>query len=396
MPTAAIPIAVAADDVMAVGTGPTHPPAYTNHAPTTDTTLEASRNFEGGTTYVVRNALMRFDTSQIPDAATVTNAKLIGYLAAVDTDDARSISAEYYTWNSSSSDYNATGTLVGPQAFVFDISIFSPGHWRLPLLTPGTNINKSGYTSLRWSVPGAAPSGFNYFVFASSSNVTRSKPLLTALYSPAATPPTGPGTWRHEFEVPADVDDQEIGQFNSTVWPPNTSIDRRTDFIFQRVSKGRNNANTAYEARIALLNFDTSSIPDGATINSAKLWLYIYFAANVDNRTLVGDYTAWTGSSTADFSLNVGSTAFSTNLSTFTATAPGWFDITLTNPATNIDKTGSTKLRIGVGGTATPTGENAVEFSSLPNTDVEPPAHLEVNYTVAGGSTATFLGGVVG
>lgn len=396
MPTAAIQISLAADDQMAVGTGPTYPPAYTNHAPTTDTTLSASRSFEGGTTYVVRSGLMRFDTSQIPDGATVTNARMLAYVTALDTDDARNISAEYYTWDGSSSDYNATGALVGPQAFVFGISNYSPGNWAFPLLTSGANINKSGYTSLRWSVSGGAPSGLNYFVFASSSNVTRAKPLLNVLYSPAATPPTTPGTWRHEFEVPGDIDDQEIGQFSSGFWPPDTAIDRRTNFTFQRASKGINNAGTGYEARIALLNFDTSGIPDGATITSAKLWLFIYYVSNVDNRTLVADYTAWTGSSTADFSLNVGSTAFSTNISTFSTVAPEWFGITLTNPATNINKTGSTKLRVGIGGTATPTGINAIEFAAFPNTDVEPPAHLEVNYTVAGGAAATYLGGVVG
>ena len=45
-----------------------------------------------------------------------------------------------------------------------------------------------------------------------------------------------------------------------------------------------------YEVRVGLLRFDTSALPDNATVTGATLKLYVTSAASADGRSLVGEW----------------------------------------------------------------------------------------------------------
>jgi hypothetical protein len=134
-----------------------------------------------------------------------------------------------------------------------------------------------------------------------------------------------------------------------------------------------------YEVRTALLRFDTSSIPAGATVTSASLRLYVLSRASVDGRNLVAewdngaawpmdasDYTA-TASNTASAGVAIGS------LSVNAVNA-----LSLQNLG-SISRSGYTTLRLHVDG-GQPTGENGAFFNAFENGAL-PAAQLIVNYT---------------
>ena len=99
-----------------MGTGAPYPPATTPTVNTTATTFAVQSDtgpvFSG---YEVRVGLLRFDTSALPDGATVTGATLRLYVTGTDSDNGRSLVGEWYSaanWPIDSGDYslNAAAT----------------------------------------------------------------------------------------------------------------------------------------------------------------------------------------------------------------------------------------------------------------------------------------------
>jgi hypothetical protein len=136
-----------------------------------------------------------------------------------------------------------------------------------------------------------------------------------------------------------------------------------------------------YEVRVGLLRFDTSPLPDGATITSAKLRLYVVSRTSANNRNLVAawypaaswpidaaDYTA-TAASTAHAGTAIGSLLVNTQN-----------ELALQN-LSSISTTGSTGLRLHVDG-GQPNGENGVWIAAFENS--LPKAQLEITYTNGG------------
>jgi len=59
-----------------------------------------------------------------------------------------------------------------------------------------------------------------------------------------------------------------------------------------------------YVVDLALLRFDTSALPDNATITSATLRIYVTSITNVDSRSVCADYFQWVGNNAAtDFTV---------------------------------------------------------------------------------------------
>lgn len=139
-----------------------------------------------------------------------------------------------------------------------------------------------------------------------------------------------------------------------------------------------------YQVKNGLLLWDTSSLPDDATVTAATLRLKFSWVANPDSRSFTADWFAWGASAAADYSLNgdaagfaAGTTAHSgTSLGSITVNADN--DFALTN-LSNISKTGNTYLRLHVSG-GQPAGANQLTFYAQEHT-TEPAARLIVDYT---------------
>lgn len=147
-------------------------------------------------------------------------------------------------------------------------------------------------------------------------------------------------------------------------------------------------SNVNNEVDCGYFRFDTSGIPDDATIDSATIEFLVTGIANPDGRNFVGDYYDFGGEASvaadwiADPSSGGGTLAFSVDIGTLTSDTRE--PISLQN-VSSINKTGYTGIRIGISG-GQPTGTNQVAviaYENVANPGEE--AILTVNYTEAGG-----------
>jgi hypothetical protein len=129
-----------------------------------------------------------------------------------------------------------------------------------------------------------------------------------------------------------------------------------------------------------LLRFDTSALPDGATVTGATLRLYVTGRTSANARSLVGEWFSaanWPIDA-GDYSLNAASSAYAGSpINSLALNAQN--DLALRNLA-SISTTGSTGIRLHVDGGA-PSGENNVFFASFENTSLAKP-QLVVTYTI--------------
>ena len=150
------------------------------------------------------------------------------------------------------------------------------------------------------------------------------------------------------------------------------------------LTTGRRFVPWGYEVFTSLLRFDTSAIPDGATVTSATLRVYVTGKQNADNRGFVGEWydAANWPIDAADWSLSSsGSALAATPLSGIATSATD--DFSLQNVA-SVSKTGLTGLRFHVDG-GQPSGDNYVAVSSWDNTSLPKP-QLVVTYTTGSSS----------
>lgn len=142
-----------------------------------------------------------------------------------------------------------------------------------------------------------------------------------------------------------------------------------------------------YTVDTVVLQFDTSGIPDDATLQAAFLDLNPPSCGSADARSLVGEYYAG-ALSTAAHTANISGTACFASKAISTITAGQMLSLPMTN-ISNISKTGVTKLRLQVSG-GSPTGANWVGISGFESNR----ATLRVTYTIggaAGGGTYTYV-----
>lgn len=161
MPTVTLTPAVGSDDGWVRGESPTYGAFIPTEANTTNTAHNTLRSFVSGTHYV-DNYLVRFDTSVIPDGATVITATLRLYFDSSSTVDSRSFVAGYYAgtnWPITVADLTgvAETTAHGGTA------LGTTGWNEFVLASPAANFNLSGYTGFRCMVSGGEPTGQNQF-----------------------------------------------------------------------------------------------------------------------------------------------------------------------------------------------------------------------------------------
>jgi len=187
MPQTTIEIAATGDDglVRRINSA-VYPPNTSDQVFTNLTDDFCSRELNGGTFWVAVG-LLRFDTSAIPDDATITAAELKLYVTSKGDADNRGVTAEWYSasnWPIDAADYTATAAATA-HAGVDITSITLNSDLTMALLNPATNINKTGYTGLRLHVSGGQPAGVNYVVWSAFDHATNIAPRLVVTYDTA-------------------------------------------------------------------------------------------------------------------------------------------------------------------------------------------------------------------
>lgn len=180
-------ISATANDGYAGRFGATYPNPATVLLETTQTTVDVQRSF-ASPNYTVVVGLLRFDTSAIPDANSVTAATLRLQVTTKTSANALGFCGEWYAWTTAaSSDYTNT---PGTSAFAaVDIaSGIAVGQNDFALTNLG-NVNKTGFTGLRLHVTqrasDAAPTGNNACFFADWTHATQTEAQLIVAHAPA-------------------------------------------------------------------------------------------------------------------------------------------------------------------------------------------------------------------
>jgi RHS repeat-associated protein len=206
------------DDGYVEREGTTYPPGGSvhNNPASTGVFIERSSFVDkiNGPSFMVRNGLVRWNTANLPDDATVVSANLRVYVSSVEDANSRQLTADWYpasSWPIDNSDWIAdaqTGALSGKDLGELTAALQN----EIPLQTE-TNVSRVGYTALRLHVSGGEPDGKNQLVIASSEHTTLPEPQLVVTWSspppppPSSTsfPPTGQGPGTYSWQVPAGV-----------------------------------------------------------------------------------------------------------------------------------------------------------------------------------------------
>jgi hypothetical protein len=174
-------------------TGTTWPPDGAVTANTSGTTFLVRKLKASAFTDLIMG-LLRFDTSLLPDAATITAATLRLQITAVGNVTNRNIVAGYYdssNWPISSGDWSGSDN-PGSDAGTFALTGFSASTTKDLALSSPSSISKTGYTGFRLGVDGGIPSVNNddYRVeMAAVDHASLTEPLLLVTYTTGLTPP---------------------------------------------------------------------------------------------------------------------------------------------------------------------------------------------------------------
>jgi Ca2+-binding RTX toxin-like protein len=186
-PTTQFGIPNSADDGMIDKNGTTYPPtANTGIFPNTSgSRLERSYGNISPGYYYTRVGFARWDTSPLPNNATLTSAAVSG-IGNGSSVDSRSLTADWYNWgtNLTASDFSETAqttALAGKS-----LSSISPNYETLPLDNV-SGINKSSKTGLRFHISGGQPTGANNVFMGQNGGAGGGTNLLVTYTAPTIT-----------------------------------------------------------------------------------------------------------------------------------------------------------------------------------------------------------------
>jgi hypothetical protein len=174
------------------GTGTTWPPDGTvNEFPTATSCYVRKARFSAFTNII--EAVIRFDTSSIPDAETITAATLRLQIISVGNITNRNMVVGYFStsnWPIDAADYSGADN-PGSDAGTFALTGFSASTQKDLVLSNPTSISKTGYTGFRLAIDGGLPAATNdnYLVeFAPFEHASLTEPQLLVTYG-GLTPP---------------------------------------------------------------------------------------------------------------------------------------------------------------------------------------------------------------
>ena len=184
-----IPIAVSGDDVDAHwgSTSWVFPGAFGITPFVAGTTVHCAKT-KSGPDYDWQGIWLRFDTSSIPDNATITAASLDLY-ATAKTDGANNYNlvADYY-------DFGGDALVIGdcietssPAILTADLGAITLSAVNTFTITDLTGISKTGITGIRLTLSSGTPTVTNEVWFAASEHATAQEPRLTVTYTIPAT-----------------------------------------------------------------------------------------------------------------------------------------------------------------------------------------------------------------
>lgn len=183
------------------------------------------------------------------------------------------------------------------------------------------------------------------------------------------------------FSIAASADDTNLFRQGATYPPATTSGGNQDGNTFLDTRKS-----TGFESQIMFLKFDTSTLPDNATVTSASLQIYADSANTANNSSVNFEWYIWTTPAhPTDWADVVGTTAATTAITALTTGSNN--TIALSNAAANVSLTGNTGIRFGLSG-GQPTGVNEVFFVAFDHATLTEPK-LIVNYDV--GATVAWL-----
>ncbi len=213
-------------------------------------------------------------------------------------------------------------------------------------------------------------------VVVTASNGAGSSSATSAATAVVVAQPTS-GTLTFSVVDAADDGDAWVTEPQANGYPPVGT----PSFLAARsfFTVGRRAAFGSYYVFVGLLRFDTSALPDGATVTSAVLRLHVKGKADGDNRGLVGE---WYGASNwpidgGDWSLNSSGTALpAADLTGIPVGSVSSFDLVGLG---SVSRTGSTGLRLHLSG-GQPSADNYLQAAAFEDSLPEP--QLVVSYTL--------------
>jgi Concanavalin A-like lectin/glucanases superfamily len=250
--------------------------------------------------------------------------------------------------------------------------------WRRCDASGGACVDVAGATGSSYVLV-AGDVGATLRAVVTASNGAGSASATSAQSGVVAAQPSS-GTLTFSVAAGADDGDLAVGASQSLGYPPSGAP--AVSVTGSVLTAGRRAVFGEFEVNTALLRFDTSGLPDGATVSSATLKVFVSGKADADNRELVAEWYAASSwpIDAADFSLD--STGSALAGADITSLATGSVNSFALVGLSAVSTTGSTGLRLHVSG-AQPVGDNFVQIASLEHAS-NPEAQLVVSYTLGG------------
>jgi hypothetical protein len=187
------------DDNIETGGVQTYPPNNSPYNQTTRDIVQPYRGVLSGNWYYVANGLMAFDTSALPDNATITGASLLTDVVSKWNADGLSLTADAYNWGPQA---EGTDHSHAPQTGVLSatpLSSLSVGDQQtINLENAASWVSKDGWSQIRFHITqrasDAAPTGENGIGFASWDHATKTEPKLVVTYTTGGTTTPPPPT----------------------------------------------------------------------------------------------------------------------------------------------------------------------------------------------------------
>ncbi|MBP1684137.1 MAG: hypothetical protein H6Q33_280 [Deltaproteobacteria bacterium] len=201
-PTTTFSVAASADDGTVRGSGSYgYPPPCVN-ASSTELFLYSQRSYVWPGADFTEYGLVRWNTSSLTSAATVTSASFSATVTARTTPWNRNWQGDWYNWGASVGCEDYVGATPIATAFSVPISSLVIGSNAMALSNVGT-ISTTGTTYLRLAVDGGAPTSDNYVYLRSfDGSLPPNAPTLQVNYTLAGVPTETPTATRTPTPTP--------------------------------------------------------------------------------------------------------------------------------------------------------------------------------------------------